>query len=149
MLVAKAGPVRAELACFSMLVYSAPFVEWRAVVEDDVRPQRDGERREVVVRSDRLSQVGLDRTRCRHDGNGVEHGAPVEEAALVPAGRGRVEPTLLGVDAHGERAAPLGLGRADPVAARSVRLDGAGHAGVPEGPRQGRSGPQGHSACQE
>ena len=149
MLVAKAGPVRTEVACFSMLVCSAlpssGVPSWNTMFG----PQRDGERREVVVRRDRLGQVRLDLPRCRHDGDGVEHGAPVEEAALVPAGRGGVEPALLGVDAHGERAAPLRLGRADPVLPGPLVCDCAGHAGIPEGPGHGRPGPQGQPARHE
>ena len=110
------------------------------VVEDDVGPQRDREFGVVGVGGDRLGQVGLDFAGGGHDGDGVEDGAAVEEATLVPAGGRGVEAALLRVDAHGHRAPPLGRLRADAVQAGPVGVTRTGDpVGDEAGQRRSRS----------
>ncbi len=113
-------------------------VERRAVVEHDVRAQRDGEGGEVLVRRDRLGQVRLDAAGGVHDGQGVEDGAAVEEAPLVPTRRRGIEAALLGVDAEGQRPSRDRPFRGDPVPPGSVGLRRAGFATQGAEPRRPR-----------
>ena len=136
------GPISREAFCLVRLSCSAAALSGVPSWNDDAGPQGDGADGEVGVGGDRLGQVGLDLTGGRDDGQGIEHGAPVEVAALVPAGRGRIESALLGVDAKDDGAAPLGLGGGDPVASRTV---GEGRAGpIGAGAQGGQTGAQGH-----
>ncbi len=99
----------------------------RAVVEDEVGPQRDGPRGVGGVGHDGLRQVGGPVPAERDDRERVEDGAGVHDADLVEAGLGRVEARLLGIHPEHQRAPVLGGLRADTVAAGSVG-GGAGDA---------------------
>ena len=92
----------------------------RAVVERDVGPHGDGPLGEVLVRRERLGEVGdyLAGGGDRHEG--VEDGAAVEEARPVEAPGARVEPLLLGAHPDGEVAALARLGPGHTVAPRPV-----------------------------
>ena len=119
---AKAGPVRTEVADFSML-------RWSALASSGVPSWKTMPGRRVMVKAVKSAFDVIDWARYGshpsggvHDRDGVEDGTAVEEAPLVPAGRGGVEAALLGVDAEGDGAAPLRLGARDPVPPGTVGL---------------------------
>ena len=83
-----------------------------------------------------------------HDGDRVEDRAAVEEAPLVPAGGRGVEAALLGVDAEGQRAAPLRLGVLMPLRPGPLVVCAPATPSRHD-PGRGRSGAQRQPACQE